>query len=288
MRFSLAVAPALFFGFAAAAVTHSEKRDVTDPTNPQNLINCPPGGGADGCHLETKCDRIRINYGYSFNGHYIWWCSRARDQYSLASFMKKVGSGKSKTVDTGVGRSVGQGMNSSLSTGWSGLSTSGDAAPSSETLLTGNPAPPTIPPAPAATQLALPGNGGQPRSSDSALDTADDTIKDRKATGHASSSSGDASQDRANDRKTTKELALRDGLALAPERNRGDEALDRASGTRNRANGPCDLGHRACNSGDLACHGVDLAFADNRDPASRQSTVTVIEGLQDETPVVDL
>ncbi|KAL1726676.1 hypothetical protein EV714DRAFT_276295 [Schizophyllum commune] len=73
MRFSLAVVPALFFGFAASAVTHAEKRDVTDPTNPQNLINCPPGGGADGCHLETKCDRIRINYGYSFNGHYIWY-----------------------------------------------------------------------------------------------------------------------------------------------------------------------------------------------------------------------
>ena len=54
MHFSLAVAPALFFGFAAAAVTNAEKRDVTDPTNPQNLINCPPGGGADGCHLETK------------------------------------------------------------------------------------------------------------------------------------------------------------------------------------------------------------------------------------------
>ena len=92
MRFSLAVAPALFFGFAAAAITNAEKRDVTDPTNPQNLINCPPGGGADGCHLETKvggsngmpgvdadckkCDRIRINYGYSFNGHYIWYAER--------------------------------------------------------------------------------------------------------------------------------------------------------------------------------------------------------------------
>ena len=76
-------------GFAAAAaVSNAEKRGVTDPTNPQNLINCPPNGGADGCHLETKvsanrraarinadaaqCDRIRINYGYSFNGHYIW------------------------------------------------------------------------------------------------------------------------------------------------------------------------------------------------------------------------
>ncbi|KAL1694898.1 hypothetical protein GGG16DRAFT_122232 [Schizophyllum commune] len=274
MRFSLAVAPALFFGFAAAAVTHSEKRDVTDPTNPQNLINCPPGGGADGCHLETKCDRIRINYGYSFNGHYIWWCSRARDQYSLASFMKKVGSGKSKTVDTGVGRSVGQGMGSSLSTGWSGLSTSGEATPSSDTLLTGSPAPPTIPPAPATTQLALPSNSRQPHSSCSALDTADDTINDRKTADHAMT--------------TAKELALRDGLALALERNRGDEALDRASGTRNGADGPGDLGHRACNGGDLAGHGVNLAFADNCAPASRQRAVAVIEGLHDETPVIDL
>ena len=31
---------------------------VTDPTNPQNLINCPPGGGADGCHLETKVSNL--------------------------------------------------------------------------------------------------------------------------------------------------------------------------------------------------------------------------------------
>ena len=68
MRFSLAVAPALFFGFAAAAVTHSEKRDVTDPTNPQNLINCPPGGGADGCHLETKVGGSNGNPGVDADG----------------------------------------------------------------------------------------------------------------------------------------------------------------------------------------------------------------------------
>ncbi|KAL1688902.1 hypothetical protein GGG16DRAFT_115612 [Schizophyllum commune] len=43
MHFSLAVAPALFFGFAAAAAVNSaEKCSATDPTNPQNLINCPP------------------------------------------------------------------------------------------------------------------------------------------------------------------------------------------------------------------------------------------------------
>ncbi|KAL1708121.1 hypothetical protein EV121DRAFT_277519 [Schizophyllum commune] len=279
MRFSLAVAPALFFGFAAAAVTHAGKRDVTDPTNPQNLINCPPGGGADGCHLETKVSYLRLEHSPRFRYNY---------NTDDVPDGKHVGSGKSKTVDTGVGRSVGQGMGSSLSTGWSGLSTPGAAAPSSETLLTGNPAPPTIPPAPAATQLALPSNSRKPHSSCSALDTADDTINDRKTADHASSSSGDATQDRADDGKTAKELALRDGLALALERNRGDEALDRASGTRNGANGACDLGHRACNGGDLASHGVDLALADDRFPASRQSAVAVIEGLQDETPVVDL
>ncbi|KAI5826563.1 hypothetical protein K523DRAFT_248720 [Schizophyllum commune Tattone D] len=58
MHFSLAVAPALFFGFAAAAAVNSaEKCSATDPTNPQNLINCPPNGGADGYHLETKLTR---------------------------------------------------------------------------------------------------------------------------------------------------------------------------------------------------------------------------------------
>ncbi|KAI4524100.1 hypothetical protein K525DRAFT_281951 [Schizophyllum commune Loenen D] len=61
MHFSLAVAPALFFGFAAAAAVNSaEKCSATDPTNPQNLINCPPNGGADGYHLETKLTRYTL------------------------------------------------------------------------------------------------------------------------------------------------------------------------------------------------------------------------------------
>uniref|UniRef100_D8PMA7 Uncharacterized protein n=1 Tax=Schizophyllum commune (strain H4-8 / FGSC 9210) TaxID=578458 RepID=D8PMA7_SCHCM len=330
MRLSLAVAPALFFGFAAAAVTNAEKRDVTDPTNPQNLINCPPGGGADGCHLETTCDRIRINYGYSFNGHYIWYNYNTDD---VPDGKHEVGLGKSKSkfVDTGVGRSVGQGMGSSLS--MRGLS--GDAAPSSGTLLTGNPAPrhystnttsdtsnhgqaayhvggPTRAasksagdtPKPggdaaentcnasksAATKLTLASNGWQPRSSSSALDTANYTASNGKAGDHASSSksAGDPTQDRVDDRKTTKELPLRNDLNLALEGNGRDEALDRASGTRNRTDGPCHLCDRASNGGDLASHGVDLAFADDGVPAGRQRAVAVIEGFYNETPVVHL
>ncbi|KAL1749174.1 hypothetical protein HDZ31DRAFT_59464 [Schizophyllum fasciatum] len=73
MHFSLAVlaiVPALLTGLAAA---EDQAAEAGDPTNPQNLINCPPNGLADNCHLETSCKRIRLNYGYSFNGHYIWY-----------------------------------------------------------------------------------------------------------------------------------------------------------------------------------------------------------------------
>ncbi|KAI5899726.1 uncharacterized protein SCHCODRAFT_02483119 [Schizophyllum commune H4-8] len=78
MRFALLALPAaLFAGLASAAAT-AEKRQ-TDPTNPQNLINCPPGGGADACHLETSCNRIRINYGWALNGHYIWYNNNPDD-----------------------------------------------------------------------------------------------------------------------------------------------------------------------------------------------------------------
>ncbi|KAL1708123.1 hypothetical protein EV121DRAFT_287950 [Schizophyllum commune] len=73
MRLSIAVFVAFLSGLAVAEDATELEALVTDPTNPQNLINCPPGGGADGCHLETRCDRIRINYGYRFNGHYIWY-----------------------------------------------------------------------------------------------------------------------------------------------------------------------------------------------------------------------
>ncbi|KAL1696492.1 hypothetical protein GGG16DRAFT_120764 [Schizophyllum commune] len=70
MRFSAAILPVFIAGLAAAATVEQRQ---TDPTNPQNLINCPPGGGADACHHETSCDRIRINYGWALNGHYIWY-----------------------------------------------------------------------------------------------------------------------------------------------------------------------------------------------------------------------
>ncbi|TRM61126.1 hypothetical protein BD626DRAFT_632025 [Schizophyllum amplum] len=71
MRFSIALCTVLLSGFAAAATV--QQRDPVDPTNPQDLINCPPDGGADSCHHETQCGRIRINYGYQVLGHYIWY-----------------------------------------------------------------------------------------------------------------------------------------------------------------------------------------------------------------------
>ncbi|KAJ8073295.1 hypothetical protein PM082_020168 [Marasmius tenuissimus] len=58
----------------AASTTNLERR-ITDQGNPANLINCPPGGGADACNLEQGCSpqRIRVNYGSTQNGHYIWY-----------------------------------------------------------------------------------------------------------------------------------------------------------------------------------------------------------------------
>ena len=58
MRFSTAVVLAFLSGLAAAKNATELEALVTDPTNPQNLINCPPGGGADGCHLETKVSNL--------------------------------------------------------------------------------------------------------------------------------------------------------------------------------------------------------------------------------------
>ena len=49
MRFSTAIVLAFLSGLAAAKNATELEALVTDPTNPQNLINCPPGGGADGC-----------------------------------------------------------------------------------------------------------------------------------------------------------------------------------------------------------------------------------------------
>ncbi|KAK7435620.1 hypothetical protein VKT23_019574 [Stygiomarasmius scandens] len=58
---------------AFAASTSNLERRISDPGNPANLINCPPGGGADACNLEQPCSRIRINYGSTQQGHFIWY-----------------------------------------------------------------------------------------------------------------------------------------------------------------------------------------------------------------------
>ncbi|KAF5331503.1 hypothetical protein D9758_018259 [Tetrapyrgos nigripes] len=58
---------------AFAASTSNLERRITDPGNPANLINCPPGGGADACNLEKPCNRIRVNYGSTQKGHFIWY-----------------------------------------------------------------------------------------------------------------------------------------------------------------------------------------------------------------------
>ncbi|KAL0572533.1 hypothetical protein V5O48_009427 [Marasmius crinis-equi] len=60
---------------ASAASTVNLERRITDVGNPANLINCPPGGGADACNLEVPCNRIRVNYGSTQKGHFIWYNS---------------------------------------------------------------------------------------------------------------------------------------------------------------------------------------------------------------------
>ncbi|KAL0563056.1 hypothetical protein V5O48_019022 [Marasmius crinis-equi] len=69
------VALAALVATASAASTVNLERRITDPGNPANLINCPPGGGADACNLEVPCNRIRINYGSTQGGHFIWYNS---------------------------------------------------------------------------------------------------------------------------------------------------------------------------------------------------------------------
>ncbi|KAL1696491.1 hypothetical protein GGG16DRAFT_107950 [Schizophyllum commune] len=67
MRFSLPAATTVLSLAAFAAA-------IRNPDNPQDPINCPPDGGADACSKETKCNnRIRINYGQTEKGHYIWY-----------------------------------------------------------------------------------------------------------------------------------------------------------------------------------------------------------------------
>ncbi|THU89130.1 hypothetical protein K435DRAFT_574085, partial [Dendrothele bispora CBS 962.96] len=53
--------------------TSNLERRIADPGNPANLLNCPPGGGADASNLEQPCNRIRINYGSQQGGHFIWY-----------------------------------------------------------------------------------------------------------------------------------------------------------------------------------------------------------------------
>ncbi|KAL1749217.1 hypothetical protein HDZ31DRAFT_59511 [Schizophyllum fasciatum] len=88
MRFSLAIVPAIVAGLAAATpfdefeVVVKRSSNIEDPTNPQNLVNCPPSGGADACHHETRCGRVRINYGQKEggeDGHYIWYNNHPED-----------------------------------------------------------------------------------------------------------------------------------------------------------------------------------------------------------------
>ncbi|KAJ4463375.1 hypothetical protein C8J55DRAFT_545075 [Lentinula edodes] len=74
MRFSATlIALAAFVVAAFADSTSSLEPSITDPGNPANLINCPPKGGADACNLEKPCSRIRVNYGRTEGGHYIWY-----------------------------------------------------------------------------------------------------------------------------------------------------------------------------------------------------------------------
>ncbi|KAF8824873.1 hypothetical protein HHX47_DHR7000134 [Lentinula edodes] len=74
MRFSATlIALAAFVVAAFADSTSSLEPSITDPGNPANLINCPPKGGADACNLEKPCSRIRVNYGRTEGGHYIWF-----------------------------------------------------------------------------------------------------------------------------------------------------------------------------------------------------------------------
>jgi len=42
----------------SAASTNNLQRRIADPGNPANLLNCPPGGGADACNLEQPVSII--------------------------------------------------------------------------------------------------------------------------------------------------------------------------------------------------------------------------------------
>ncbi|KAJ3820676.1 hypothetical protein EV361DRAFT_270625 [Lentinula raphanica] len=67
------VIAALAITVATVSADSTLERRIADPNNPGELINCPPHGGADDCHLEQPCSRIRLNYSKPEGGHYIWY-----------------------------------------------------------------------------------------------------------------------------------------------------------------------------------------------------------------------
>ncbi|KAL0061062.1 hypothetical protein AAF712_012125 [Marasmius tenuissimus] len=75
MQFKATLLAVVVAGVTAvqAASTVNLERRIAVPSEPANLYNCPPDGGADACNLEVPCRRIRINYGSRQQGHYIWF-----------------------------------------------------------------------------------------------------------------------------------------------------------------------------------------------------------------------
>ncbi|EIM91016.1 uncharacterized protein STEHIDRAFT_107682 [Stereum hirsutum FP-91666 SS1] len=78
MQFFIALITLAATTVIASAANLNVEREAVDtliknPNNPADLVNCPPHGGADACHLEQPCKRIRINYGSPKGGHYIWY-----------------------------------------------------------------------------------------------------------------------------------------------------------------------------------------------------------------------
>lgn len=71
------------FVLAAAAVAVSAanvnvereplERRITDPGNPANLINCPPGGGADACNLEQPVGFLLLQFTIQHDADYVFF-----------------------------------------------------------------------------------------------------------------------------------------------------------------------------------------------------------------------
>lgn len=63
MQFTTFITLAAFFSATLAAVAPAPvpmKRDLADPENPANLVNCEPNGGADDCHLEQPVSSLLL------------------------------------------------------------------------------------------------------------------------------------------------------------------------------------------------------------------------------------